>query len=160
MEKKYSCMQLTALVVLRILIGWHFLYEGIAKLLNPYWTSAGFLSDSKGFLSGFFSWIAETPSVLKVVDFLNIWGLIAIGVALIAGFFTRTAVVSGMVLLLLYYLANPPFIGYSYTSPAEGNYLFVNKNLIEMFSLSALLFFPTGKIIGLDRLLLRKKTAD
>lgn len=150
-------MQLTVLILLRIFIGWHFLYEGIAKLMNPYWTSAGFLSESKGFLSGFFAWIAETPSVLKVVDFLNIWGLIAIGVGLMAGLFTRTAAVAGMVLLLLYYLSNPPFIGYTYSAPAEGNYLLVNKNMIEFFALWVLVLFPTGKIIGLDRLLFRKK---
>ena len=50
-DKKYTLstsnviddMQLYGLVVLRVLIGWHFLYEGIAKLLNPYWSSAAFL---------------------------------------------------------------------------------------------------------------------
>ena len=30
----YSESQLTGLVILRILIGWHFLYEGISKLIN------------------------------------------------------------------------------------------------------------------------------
>ena len=32
----YSESQLTGLVILRILIGWHFLYEGISKLINPF----------------------------------------------------------------------------------------------------------------------------
>ncbi|SVB00541.1 uncharacterized protein METZ01_LOCUS153395, partial [marine metagenome] len=32
----YSGSQLFGLVILRILIGWHFLYEGISKLVNPY----------------------------------------------------------------------------------------------------------------------------
>jgi len=36
----YSGSQLIGLVILRILIGWHFLYEGISKLVNPYWSSA------------------------------------------------------------------------------------------------------------------------
>ena len=39
--RPYTNFQTTALVVLRVLIGWHFLYEGLAKLGNPYWTSAG-----------------------------------------------------------------------------------------------------------------------
>ena len=30
----YTNTQLTALVILRILIGWHFLYEGIVKVIN------------------------------------------------------------------------------------------------------------------------------
>ena len=40
-NETYTKWQLTVLVVLRILIGWHLLYEGIAKLLNPNWSSAG-----------------------------------------------------------------------------------------------------------------------
>lgn len=36
----YSTAQLTALVFLRLAIGWHFLYEGIAKLFTPNWSSA------------------------------------------------------------------------------------------------------------------------
>ena len=32
---QYSKLQLTLLVLLRVGIGWHFLYEGIAKLTSP-----------------------------------------------------------------------------------------------------------------------------
>ena len=39
--------QLYGLVTLRVLIGWHFLYEGISKVINPYWSSAAYLLDSK-----------------------------------------------------------------------------------------------------------------
>jgi len=42
--KKYSSYLLT---VLRILIGWHFLYEGITKLINPAWTAKYYLLGSK-----------------------------------------------------------------------------------------------------------------
>ncbi len=153
----YTKAQLTALVILRILIGWHFLYEGISKLLNPYWTSAGFLSESKWIFSGIFTSFTEDPGVLKVVDILNVWGLIAIGFGLIAGCLTRAASISGMVLLFLYYMSNPPFVGYSYSTPAEGSYLIVNKVLIEMFALFVLTLFPSGKIIGLDRLIFKRQ---
>ena len=40
-----------------------------------------------------------------------------------------------------------------YALPSEGSYLFINKNLIEIFALAVLLVFPTGKYIGLDRLI-------
>ena len=43
--------QVTALVTLRLFIGWHFLYEGLAKLVNPYWTSAEYL-DQRGCVAG------------------------------------------------------------------------------------------------------------
>jgi len=38
----YSKKQLTILVVLRVLLGWYFLYEGISKLFNPNWSSYAF----------------------------------------------------------------------------------------------------------------------
>ena len=47
--------QTAAIVALRMLIGWHFLYEGLAKLTNPYWTAAGYLAESKGPLGGIFA---------------------------------------------------------------------------------------------------------
>ena len=153
----YTNTQLTALVVLRMLIGWHLLYEGIAKVTNPYWTSAGYLSESKWIFSGLFTSIVANPTVLKIVDFLNEWGLIAIGIGLIAGLLTQVATIAGIVLLCLYYIANPPFLGYQYSMPTEGSYLIVNKTLIEAAALFVLAFFPTGKKIGLDIFLFRKR---
>ncbi|MBE0460905.1 MAG: DoxX family membrane protein [Candidatus Aminicenantes bacterium] len=153
----YTNIQLTALVLLRVLIGWHFLYEGLVKLFNPYWTSAGYLLDSKWIFSGLFKSIVASQTALKIVDFLNVWGLIAIGLGLMVGCLARAATIAGIVLLLFYYLCNPPFIGYTYTAPTEGSYLMVNKNLVEMCALFVLAVFPNSKLIGLDRLIFRKK---
>lgn len=153
----YSTTQLTALVILRVVIGWHFLYEGIVKVLNPYWSSAGFLLESKGIFKGLATSIVANPGALGFVDFVNKWGLILIGLGLIAGCLTRIASISGMVLLFLYYVFHPPFIGYTYTTPVEGSYLLVNKNLIELFALFVCTMLPTGQIIGLDRLIFVKK---
>jgi len=159
-ELNYSSIQLTALVLLRMFIGWHFLYEGIARLVSPYWSSASYLLDAKGIFSGLFTSIVANPAALKVVDFLNIWGLIAIGLGLIAGCLTQVASIAGIVLLFFYYIINPPFISYKSTIPVEGSYLFVSKNLIEMGALWVLTLFPTGHIIGLDRLIFRKKRPE
>ncbi len=63
---------------IRILIGWHFLYEGVSKFFIPNWSSIGFLLESHWILSGFFHWIASNPVALNIVDHLNIWGLIFI----------------------------------------------------------------------------------
>jgi thiosulfate dehydrogenase [quinone] large subunit len=104
-----------------------------------------------------FTWMASNPAVLALVDFMNIWGLIAIGLGLIVGGLTRIASIAGVLLLLLYYICNPPFIGYTYSMPMEGSYLIVSKNLIELFSLIVLIVFPTGSIIGIDRLLKRAR---
>ena len=156
----YTNTQLTALVLLRILIGWHFLYEGFVKMINPYWSAGGYLSESKWIFKGIFHRMADTPFLLSVVDFINEWGLILIGLGLILGLFTRTVTYAGMILVFLYWLCNPPFIGYRYSMPPEGSYIIVNKNLIETAALFVLALFPTGKQVGLDRLLfLTKKTS-
>ena len=149
----YSSLQLFSLVLLRLLIGWHFLYEGFAKVFNPDWTAAGFLLDSKWIFSGIFNYMAEDPTLIAIVNFSNIWGLILIGLGLMTGTLTRISSLAGICLLGLYYFATPPFIGYTYSVPMEGSYLIVNKNMIEAMALLVLIFFPTGHIIGLDRLL-------
>jgi len=154
--RSYSSGQLTALALLRITIGWHFLYEGVVKLMNPNWSSVGYLMDSKGLLSGIFHNLAANPNLLQLVDFLNVWGLTLIGLGLILGLFTNISAISGMVLLAFYYLSHPPLIDVSYAIPSEGSYLFVNKNLIEMIALGAILMFPTGYYVGLDRYIFRK----
>jgi thiosulfate dehydrogenase [quinone] large subunit len=127
------------------------LYEGIAKLLNPDWSSSGYLLDSNGILSDLFLWIAGNQGVLDVIDFLNIWGLIAIGLGLILGFLTKVATISGIILLSFYYLSHPPFPGLKYIFQEEGNNLIVNKNLIEICALFVLSVLSTDNIIGLDR---------
>ena len=73
-------------VILRMLIGWHFLYEGISKLIHPAWSSLAFLAESKWILAGVAQWITSNQEVLNTVDFLNTWGLIAIGLGLILNY--------------------------------------------------------------------------
>ena len=148
----YSRLQLTSLVALRMLVGWHLLYEGIAKILNPYWTSAGYLQAAQGPFADWFVGLATNPGRLGMVDVLNKWGLVLIGAALLIGFATRLASLCGALLLCLYYLANPPLLGLESAVPAEGSYLFVNKVLIEMVAMLVLLAFPTSHLVGLDRL--------
>ena len=147
----YSGTQLTFLTILRVLIGWHFLYEGLTKLINPDWSSFGFLMDSKWIFAGFFKALTYNQEVLHFIDFLNVWGLILIGLALILGILTRPAIISGIVLLGFYYLSHPPLIGITYAVPMEGKYLWVNKNLIELFALAVLYVFPSERITGIDR---------
>jgi thiosulfate dehydrogenase [quinone] large subunit len=95
--------------------------------------------------------MASNPDVLSTIDFLNIWGLILIGLGLILGAFTRVAIISGIVLMIFYYLSHPPFVGLKYAVPSDGSYLVVNKMVIEALALGVLLVFPTWKEWGLDR---------
>jgi thiosulfate dehydrogenase (quinone) large subunit len=145
--------QMTTIVVLRVLVGWHFLYEGLSKLTTPGWSASGYLTQSRGPLAGLFRWMASDPNVLANVNLLNKWGLTAIGLGLILGCFTRLAAVSGLVVILLFYLCNPPFVGYYYSIPTEGSYLVVNKNLVEAAALAVILVTGSGRAAGLDRII-------
>lgn len=151
----YTSAQAGLLGALRILIGWHLLYEGVVKLWNPGWSAGGYLMDSQGPFAELFYAMAANPSALAVIDVLNVWGLILVGLGLIAGLFTRLALIGGIALLSLYYLSHPPLIGVEYALPSEGSYLFVNKNLIEIIAMAVLLVFPTGRMFGLDGLIER-----
>lgn len=151
-----SNSQLYGIIALRVLIGWHLLYEGVSKILNPYWSSAAFLLDSKWIFSGVAKSIASNPDLLTFVDYLNIYGLTAIGFSLILGLFSRLSSLFGAILILTYYLFAPPFIGLEYSRPAEGSYIIINKNLIEACALFVLYHFPTGHIVGLDKFFINK----
>jgi len=140
------------ITILRIAIGWHFLYEGIVKLLDPNWSSAGYLLYSQGFLSGFFQALASNSFLLSLVDVINIWGLILIGLSLFFGIFTRIAAYSGITLVALYYLANPPFSAVYPGMNIEGHYLIINKNIIEILALVIIVIIPMKLQYGLDNL--------
>ncbi len=153
----YSDWQIISLTFLRVLIGWHFLFEGLMKLYTPGWTAKSYLEGSVGPFSSIFKILATNPVILSIVDNLNEWGLVIIGLGLFIGLFEKPLKMAGILLLLLYYLAYPPLPGLSVNAPVEGSYWIVNKNLIEMAALLALLFFPSGHITGIDSFLIKKK---
>jgi thiosulfate dehydrogenase [quinone] large subunit len=160
-------VQQTALVLLRTLIGWHFLYEGFVKLVWPAWTrggvplgrftSAGYLRSSTGPLSDLFRALADA-SWLPGVDLLMAWGLLLVGLALMLGLFTQLACAGALALLMLFYLSWLPTRGV-YEPGTEGNYLLVNKNLVEAAAVFVVLVFRTGRIAGLDLLRARPRGA-
>ena len=151
---KLTIGQSYSLVLLRLLIGWHFLYEGIIKAYNPSWTSKSYLL-SASILKPFFAWIAA-PSRISVIDTLNIVGLIAVGISLLIGMKVRWGCIGGILLLLLYYLAHPPFPSLP-QGPSEGSYWIVNKNLVEMAALYVIYEFPLISVFGIENLFFKHK---
>jgi uncharacterized membrane protein YphA (DoxX/SURF4 family) len=85
------------------------------------------------------------------------WGvaivLTLIGAFLLLGLLTRTSCLCGALFLLMVYLAAPALPWLLEPLRAEGHYLYVNKNIIEMLALLALMTLPTGRWFGLDGLL-------
>ena len=156
--------QSIALIVLRTLIGWHFLYEAYFKIMSPAWTrggapltpwtSAGYLQGSSGPLAGIFhrlvnaGWTVWLDRGVKVA-------LLVIGLSLILGLFTRVGLWLALAMLSLFYLLYVPTLGIPQPNN-EGTYLIVNKTLIEAAAVVVLLMFDTGRIAGLDFFLKRR----
>ena len=158
--------QQVALVILRTLIGWHFLYEGYVKLLHPAWgrdgqplpawSSAGYLKAASGPLGPLLHRIAEA-SWLGAFDMAVAVLIALIGISLLLGLFTRAGCAAALVMLSIFYLSGIP-LGLP-EARAEGSYLIVNKNLIELAAVMVLLVFRTGCIAGLDVWLTRSRVA-
>ncbi|MGB4291409.1 MAG: DoxX subfamily, partial [Bacteroidales bacterium] len=120
------------LTIVRMAIGWQFLYEGIAKIIAGNWTSAPYLAGSRWILAPLFTAMADNQAAVAFVDFINIWGMVLVGVGLMLGLLSRWASAGGALMLLLYFIAYPPIPGYMTGVPTEGSYLWVNRNLIEL----------------------------
>jgi thiosulfate dehydrogenase (quinone) large subunit len=155
-----TTFQRTTLVLLRTFVGWHFLYEGYFKFVLPAWTadgqplaafsSAGFIRAATGPL-GRLARASADAGLLPWIDKAIVFGLLAVGISLMLGLFTRLGCIGALGLLGLFYLTAVPLAGLPQAG-AEGTYLIVNKTLIEALAVLALLAFDTGKIAGIDRL--------
>jgi len=130
------------LAALRITTGWLFFYAGLTKILNPEWTAGGYLKGAKTF-TGLYQWLAS-DGILPIVDFLNEWGLLLIGVGLILGIGVRWAGILGAIMMVLYYfpVLEPGF------KIAHG--LVVDEHLIYASGLLVLSYFRAGSAFGLE----------
>jgi thiosulfate dehydrogenase [quinone] large subunit len=155
-----SSTQQFGLVLLRTLIGWHFLYEGYFKLLHPAWSrvgsplpswsAAGYLKAASGPFASLFHSLGQS-SFLPQLDLVVAVALTLVGLSLVLGIFTELGCIGALLLLATFYLSAVPTAGLP-DAHAEGAYLLVNKNLIEAGAVLVLLAFRTGRLAGLDRL--------
>ena len=95
-DMKLSRSAMIAITVLRVIVGWHFLYEGIAKLSSSSWSAAGYMRVSRGPFAAFFKWIASNPQMLENANLITMYGLTIVGLLLILGLFTRLAAIGGI----------------------------------------------------------------
>ena len=94
MERKsgnltYTPWQLFSLTLLRVMVGWHFLYEGLVKIYLPGWSAKSYLQGSSGPLKQVFHAMAGNETILSAVNILNEWGLILVGLADSLGYFQK-----------------------------------------------------------------------
>ena len=88
-------------------------------------------------------------SQTALLDGLVKWGLLLVGLCLVLGLFTPVAAVGAAAFLAMFYLAMPPWPGLPEVA-ADGHYLIVDRNLIELFAVLVVAAFPTGRWAGLD----------
>lgn len=161
--------------LLRIAIGWHFLWEGWIKLASPNWSAKGYLMGSWGPFAPVLKWMAELPWILGVINLAMPWMLFIAGLGILLGAFTRASMVLAMALLAVfiiptpgvpYLTLNPPGAELQWSSiyldlnsaqwagkhmtGMEGSYFLVTKNVIELLTLAAMLTFDRSKLYGLD----------
>lgn len=102
--------------------------------------------------------VRMTP--MRSIDLQTMYGLAIVGILLIAGLFTRLAALGGAGLLMMFYLAVPPWPGCPPETGVEHN-LIVNKVLIEAIACLSFVFLPSGRWFGIDAIgaaLFRRKT--
>jgi uncharacterized membrane protein YphA (DoxX/SURF4 family) len=90
--------------------------------------------------------------LLKWLDRMTVWGLPAIGFGLFFGLFTRLSCLAAAGFLLMTYAAEPSFPWLPVSPKSEGNYAWVNKNVVEMLALLLLATTHSGRWLGLDGL--------
>lgn len=133
-----------ALLVMRLLIGWHFFLAGMHKILEPGgWTAKGFLLGAVGGanpFAGFFEAMAQS-SLLPVIDVMNMAGLTLIGLGLIFGVLVRWCAFWGSIMMWFYWMAALPL----------DNSVFVNEHVIYIALLFFLGAFGAGRYYGLDK---------
>ena len=130
--------------VLRVLVGWTFLYAGSWQILQNY-SAAGFLTHVVTF-HGLFATFAE-PNVLPYTNFLMKWGHLLIGLSLVFGLLVRISGPFGILLMLTYHFAHMdwPFIETHLN-------LFVDFHLVYATVIVYLIAHRAGHVWGLDAL--------
>ena len=129
------------LFLLRLGIGWVFFYAGWLKVITYFtpakdWTAAGFLGHLEGPFAGLFSGMAGNT----LINYLNAYGLLLVGVALLLGVLVRWSAFWGIVLMVLYYLAGFP----------PENAFVVDQHIIYILVLVVLSAVGAGRNLGLD----------
>ncbi|OGN80794.1 MAG: hypothetical protein A2X23_00250 [Chloroflexi bacterium GWC2_73_18] len=111
------------ILLLRLVLGWGFLYAGLAKVIDfegsgePF-SAFGFLKFATGGTApgmgegqivnpahDFWVGLTANPALIDVINFLVVFGELAIGAALILGLATRFAAIMGALMMALFWLA-------------------------------------------------------
>lgn len=87
---------------------------------------------------------------LTISDMVTSYALLLAGMGMLAGCLTRLACLGAATFLFFTYLLQPSFPWLPAPPMNEGNYIFVNKNIVECVALLVLASLPTGYWFGVD----------
>ena len=133
-----------ALIILRLVMGILFFVAGWSKLMiDDGWSAAGYLQQATGPFASWFQSLAGNV----VVNQLNIWGLLLIGLSLFFGLFIRPAAFFGVLIMLLYYFSD--FVG-------NTAYGLIDKHIVYAAVLFLFFVGGFGHIFGIDGLIERR----
>ena len=131
------------LILLRMAIGWHFLYEGLWKLMQQDgWSCASYLGAAQGPLAPMFKWMAAQGWIVATGNWAVQLGLVAIGLALMTGVLARVAALFGIGLLAMFYCCQPPEPFVAAMSGADGRFFILERNAIEALGLALIAVMP------------------
>lgn len=157
-----SKAQARTLLVVRLIMGWGFLFAGLEKIFDlggsgkPF-SAVGFLkfatgggwpgvvADAQGNLPvvnpthDFWVSLAGNGSIMPIINFLVVFGETAIGICLILGLATRFASLFGVLMMSLFFVA-----AWSFTNGI------VNEQLVYLIATATLGVFGAGRYYGLD----------
>ena len=138
-----------SLLSLRLVMAYVFLSAGISKLLDPTWSADGFLLNAVADTNPLVGmWTVMAEGWLWLIDPLNVWGQIFIGLALLFGGFVRLAAFGGALMMLLYWAASLQG-GLLAGLPVENGYV-VTYHMVYALLLFGLGAVGAGRILGLD----------
>ena len=128
-------------LLLRLLMGWIFLWAGFDKLINGFSAEGFLLHATSGPLEGWFKDLGANATALSVIDPLVTYSQILMGFALFFGIGTRFTLIFAAIMMFLFYIAQ---------FPPEYD-LFVDYYLVYIVAYMMLGALGAGRILGVDR---------
>lgn len=126
--------------LLRVALGAHLFYLGLGTIIDSSLFTE--LHKNKG-TNALYYWLSAPENIGSVTLFLK-WAFLIIGVALVAGLFTRLMSSLAIAILGLVYFANIHLA--TLTVPQV-----INERLIIILCLFIIIFSKAGKYLGLDK---------
>ena len=128
-------------LLLRLLMGWIFLWAGFDKAINGFTAEGFLLHATSGPLKDWFTSLGGDATTLSVIDPLVTYGQILMGTAIALGIAMRLALFFAAVQMFLFYIAQ---------FPPEHD-LFVDYYIVYIVVYLMLGALGAGRIMGLDR---------